>query len=357
MYHRLTQKVLLKLAFIALMTPFLAMAGSGSKINQATGETSDPAHEVAPATPADRTSLKMIPAEIIKLILEGLAKPDLQKMRLVEKKLGELLPQFITDIKSSGNLPNTQQLKEFFRGLTTVKFGEGKKLLEVFVNLFRHAPIKKLDLTGQQISPEGFKDLGPIFPRSLEELKLSNNKIGDEEAKALAQHLPSTLIGLFLNKNNIGDEGAKALAAGLPATLQYLDLSYNKLGDEGAKAFAQHLPATLQHLFLNKNNIGDEGAKALAAGLPRTLIWLDLSANNIGDEGAKALAQRLPSTLIRLRLEANNIGDAGLTALLGAIRSTDLQNLDISVPEALRLREKFNNLHNRKGESVWVSFR
>ncbi|MGL4824668.1 MAG: hypothetical protein ACRC4G_00500 [Alphaproteobacteria bacterium] len=81
----------------------------------------------------DRTFLKMIPAEIIKLILEGLSKPDLQNMRLVEKKLGDMVTPLLTDIKSSGNLPNTQQLKEFFRGLTTVKFGEGKKLLDSVV--------------------------------------------------------------------------------------------------------------------------------------------------------------------------------------------------------------------------------
>ncbi|MGL5783932.1 MAG: hypothetical protein ACRCYZ_00300 [Alphaproteobacteria bacterium] len=359
MYNRLTQKVLLKLAFIVSMTPYLALAGSDSKINQATDETNDPTHAVAAplATPAGQLSFEMIPSEIIKLILEKLTNPDLQNMRLVEKKLRDLLTQLFTDIKIPSNIPDVGQFKKFLKDLTTVKFWEDKKPSEAFVNLFRHVPIKNLDLTWQQISPEGIKTLGPILPFSLETLNLNHNNIGDKGTKDFAQNLPATLIQLSLSYNNMGSEGAKDLAQHLPATLKRLYLGHNNIGDEGAKALAQRLPSTLTWLYLSANNIGDEGAKALAQRLPSTLTWLHLSANNIGGEGAKALAQHLPSTLTSLYLSANNIGDEGLTALLGAIPSTDLKGLTISVPKTSPLREQFNTLRNRNGALVQVSFR
>ncbi|MGL4209351.1 MAG: hypothetical protein ACRCTY_08185 [Candidatus Adiutrix sp.] len=95
----------------------------------------------------------MIPAEIIKLILEGLAKPDLQNMRLVEKKLRDVATPLLTDIKIPSNLPDVEQFKKFFKDLTMVKFLENKKPSEAFTNLFRHAPIKKIRLLGLNISP------------------------------------------------------------------------------------------------------------------------------------------------------------------------------------------------------------
>ncbi|MGL4825227.1 MAG: hypothetical protein ACRC4G_03430 [Alphaproteobacteria bacterium] len=282
MYNRLTQKALLKLAFIALMTPYLALAGSGSKINQATDETSDQVpHAVAAplATPTDQLSFEMIPPEIIKLILEGLAKSDLQNMRLVEKKLRDLVTPLFTDIKIPRNLPNVKQFKKFFWDLATDKFWENKKPSEAFTNLFRHAPVKELSLIGLNISPEGIKILETILPISLENLDLSHTNMGDEEAKALAQ--------------------------GLPSKLKWLNLSYN--------------------------NIGNEGAKALAQSLPSEIIWLSLNGNKIEDKVV-------------------------LTALLGAIPSTDLKKLTISVPETSPIREQFSHLRNRHSKLVEVSF-
>ncbi|MGL4371169.1 MAG: hypothetical protein ACRCTK_00710, partial [Alphaproteobacteria bacterium] len=153
--------MLLKLAFIALMTPYISMAGSG--------EIGDPTHAVAvPSKPDAQLSFEMIPAEIIKLILERLSKPDLQNMRLVEKKLRDMVTPLLTDIKIPSNIPNEQQFKKFFRSLITVKFWENKKPSEAFVNLFRNAPVKNLNLTWQQISPEGIKTLGLALPLSLE---------------------------------------------------------------------------------------------------------------------------------------------------------------------------------------------
>ncbi|MGL5785109.1 MAG: hypothetical protein ACRCYZ_06645, partial [Alphaproteobacteria bacterium] len=381
MSDKLTQNTLLKLAFIASLTPHVALAGSRFQSDQAKDETSSPARAVAEASivPARQLSFEMLPNEIIKLILQEIAKPDLQNLRLVEKKLRDRVTQFVTDIKIPGNLPNTKQFDKFFKDLATVKFWENKNPSEAFINLFRHAPIKSLNLASiTTINPEGLKILGSILPFSLESLDLRDKNVGDEGAKALAPNLPATLQRLDLEKNNIGDEGAKALAPNLPATIKRLHLNNNNMGDEGAKALAPNLPATLQRLDLENNKIGDEGAKALARGLPRALTRIFLSWNNIGDEGAKALAQRLPATLLRLDLDKNNIGDEGakalaqglpvtlrglylnnnnigdegLAALLEAIQGTDLSSLFVSVPNGSLFREQFKNLRNRQGNPV-----
>ncbi|MGL5719663.1 MAG: hypothetical protein ACRCYP_02545, partial [Alphaproteobacteria bacterium] len=207
MSDKLTQKTLLKLAFVALLTSHVALAGSGFQSDQAKDETSRPSNAVlAPlATPAGQLSFEMIPAEIIKLILERLANPDLKNMRSVEKKLRDLVTPLLTDIKIPSNLPDVGQFKKFFENLTTVKFWEDKKPSEAFVNLFRHAPIKTLNLASiTMINPESLKTLGSILPFSLESLDLRDKNVGVEGANALAQNLPATLLGLYLHNNNIG---------------------------------------------------------------------------------------------------------------------------------------------------------
>ncbi|MGL5784308.1 MAG: hypothetical protein ACRCYZ_02385 [Alphaproteobacteria bacterium] len=128
--NNLIQKILLKLAFVAFMMPYFAFSGSGSKNNHPTSETSDSTNTVAAplATPDVQLFFERLPAEIIKLILEMLAKSDLQNMRLVEKKLRDVVTPLLTDIKIPGNLPNEQQFDKFFEDLATVKFWENKNL-------------------------------------------------------------------------------------------------------------------------------------------------------------------------------------------------------------------------------------
>ncbi|MGL5784726.1 MAG: hypothetical protein ACRCYZ_04615, partial [Alphaproteobacteria bacterium] len=67
MSNKLTQKTLLKLAFIALLTSNIALAGSGFQSDQDKDETSSPARAVAEASivPARQLSFEMFPNEII----------------------------------------------------------------------------------------------------------------------------------------------------------------------------------------------------------------------------------------------------------------------------------------------------
>ncbi|MGL4371604.1 MAG: F-box protein [Alphaproteobacteria bacterium] len=99
-----------------------------------------------------------MPSEIIRLILDGLSKPDLKNLRLVDQKLRDVVTSFLTDIKIPRNIPSAEQAKTFFQDLATVKFWEGKKPSEAFINLFRNAPIKGLELGRKEISAGNLKD-------------------------------------------------------------------------------------------------------------------------------------------------------------------------------------------------------
>ncbi|MGL5719947.1 MAG: F-box protein [Alphaproteobacteria bacterium] len=306
----LTFFALLKLVLIALLMPQMAFSTGSVKIP---------------------SFFEWLPSEIIKLILEKLPKKDQLSLRVVNKKLKDMVTPFITNLEIPGNLPSEEQAKKFFKDLSTDKFWEGKKPSGAFANLFRHAPLEALYFTGKTINAETFPTIAPILPIGLKILSLNESTIGDAGAQALALHLPNDLQWLWLEKNNIGDAGALALASHLPAPLQDLRLGGNKIGNAGAQALALHLPNDLQWLWLNENAIGGAGAQALASHLPITLQWFYLNENVIGD--------------------------AGFSALLGAIPRTDLTYLSIPAPSSSPLREQFKNLRNRQGNSVTVDFK
>ncbi len=118
------------------------------------------------------------------------------------------------------------------------------------------------------------------------------------------------LTNLDLSDNNIGPEGAKALADGSLTNLVELDLSENNISDEGIEALAKgESLKNLTSLHLNCNSIGNKGAKALAKSEKlKNLTDLNLDTNGIGSEGAKALASGSLTSLTKLCLFRNNIG-------------------------------------------------
>ncbi|MGL5720287.1 MAG: F-box protein [Alphaproteobacteria bacterium] len=96
-------------------------------------------------TPAAQRALEWPPREIIRRILGWLSKPDLLNVRLVNRELGELAIPLLTDVRIPGNIPSEAQAERFFQDFTT-KLWRGKKPSEAFINLFRHAPLKELNL-------------------------------------------------------------------------------------------------------------------------------------------------------------------------------------------------------------------
>ncbi|MGL5720480.1 MAG: hypothetical protein ACRCYP_06795 [Alphaproteobacteria bacterium] len=261
-------KIFLKLAIIAFSVPQFVFAGSDDRDkNPETSVEMGKIHPPSPGlgellptdprtvveTPAAAQQLfERVPSEIIRLILDGLSKPDLKNLRLVDQKLRDVVTSFLTDIKIPRNIPSAEQVKTFFQDLATVKFWEGRKPSEAFINLFRNAPIEGLELGRKEISVGNLKTLLPAFPSALERLYLHDNNIGAEGAKAVAEKLPSTLNVLDLSKNKIGTEGAKALVGKLPAELLYLSLDGNEIGDEGLRAWLGAIPKTaLQNVTIS----------------------------------------------------------------------------------------------------------
>lgn len=181
-------------------------------------------------------------------------------------------------------------------------------------------------------------------------LDLSGNELEPEGAAALAKAGFGDLRTLILARNGVGDDGAAALArAALPA-LRALDLSGNFIRDAGLTAFAAAtgLPG-LAELNLNDNRIGSAGAAALSkAAFP--LADLKLGENRIGPEGVEALVgSAFWPALAELDLQDNPLGEAGGRTLASATAGPALRHLRLSpkgLPREIRaaLRERYGDV-------------
>lgn len=120
---------------------------------------------------------------------------------------------------------------QFLRGFTDVVTLDAARFLTTAPELYRHAPVLHLDLTGvKPVAAELFQS--PHLAR-IESLSLLRNGLGDAEVAALAAspHL-ANLRWLDLGLNKIGAAGLEALAASrnLPR-LGYVGFSTNAAPD------------------------------------------------------------------------------------------------------------------------------
>lgn len=203
--------------------------------------------------------------------------------------------------------------------------------------------ITNVDLSHNEITPEGAKALAGSFTDKISVLDLSRNKIGAVGVHALTRSVlrnSMNITSLFLSFCKIGDAGAELLADAFAGgvTLTELDLGWNGIGDKGTMALVKAVVAensTLEVLSLGHNNIGAPGAISLSEGLVenKSLLELKLRFNRIGCDGASALAKSLDynDTLTTLDLTRNEIGDEGAMALKEALqRNSTLEYLWIS---------------------------
>jgi Ran GTPase-activating protein (RanGAP) involved in mRNA processing and transport len=158
--------------------------------------------------------------------------------------------------------------------------------------------LRKLDLSGCQIGPEGAETLTDpaAFPH-LEELTLRNNPIADRGALALARWgQEHSQNGLLLRETQLTAAGVVELVrSGTLAGLVEIDLSDNAFGGEGVEALARSPgPWALRSLLLENVGLTDAGA-ALLAGLthlPRELTLSVYDNPDLGDEALRALHDR-----------------------------------------------------------------
>ena len=192
------------------------------------------------------------------------------------------------------------------------------------VGLHHCTNLIELDVSDNDMGEEAeYLAGGLAYCKHLQKVHISNNNIGPRAAKAVAEALAHSkrLTVLDLNSNNIETEGAHALANTLQLCTQVkeLHLHDNAIGDDGCKALSVSFKVctSITKLVLSSNNVGPEGAAALAEGLQSCshLRFLELDGNIIGD-GAAALAKvTLSSPFLHLRLNCNNITTSGALAL------------------------------------------
>ncbi|KAL5506162.1 hypothetical protein EMCRGX_G007749 [Ephydatia muelleri] len=131
--------------------------------------------------------------------------------------------------------------------------------------------VKKLDLEGCELQPEGLEEVikGVQVNTKLETLDLSNNTIDNKRASCLAHALKhnTTLSELRLRGCSLSDEAICELSGGLKwCKLKKLDLSCNPFGDQGAKGLADVLKdhPTLEELDVRGcEEMSDDGVQYL----------------------------------------------------------------------------------------------
>ncbi|MGL5784273.1 MAG: hypothetical protein ACRCYZ_02200 [Alphaproteobacteria bacterium] len=244
MSRRSASPTFLKFVFIVFLTYFSAF--STSKI-ELSSEQSRKFRKLDITPDPEFSFFKRLPKDIFQLIFAELSKKDLTNLRTVDKKMRDRVTPFITDVKVPKNLPNQEQVKRFFSNLVTDKFWKGKKPSEVFSNLFRHAPVKNLTLSDENLNDEKIATIAPFFPANLQMLNLNNNDISATGIKSLAPYLPGTLQLIFLGNNNLGDEDVLALMPHLPPTLHEIFLNWSNISDANIEALVLHIFPPFKH--------------------------------------------------------------------------------------------------------------
>jgi len=155
---------------------------------------------------------------------------------------------------------------------------------------------------GEMVVNLGFLGLGPhvktlakaINPGlEVMELDISGNNLGPEGAKALAASIPKNLkvLKLNLSKNRLTLEGVKAIAASIPRCVEVLSLGFSgmKMGPVGGSTLAQGIPPEVKELSLDLfgNKLGDDGIDAISKALPKSLevLHVVLHGNELSRRG------------------------------------------------------------------------
>ena len=199
--------------------------------------------------------------------------------------------------------------------------------------------LRKLDLSGTELSDAGFGALVPL--PELRELFIGNGEAGDQALTAAAAQ--SKLTVLDASASQISDAGVQGLRDVL---LQELVVSDSNIGDDALLRICR----TLTSLWIGSTEVTDEGAAHLSAldglehldvshneqltdGFLLPLRGLPLKSLNLWKTSVSSAGlPHLPATLQRLVLRGTRVADGGFASLarLGALRELDLRDLPIT---------------------------
>ncbi len=183
------------------------------------------------------------------------------------------------------------------------------------------AHITHIDLSNNNITPDGAKTIAQLLKKKEEEEK--------NETKKKRNSFFSTLLRLDLWDNQLGGEGYAILGdvLGDNPSLTHLDLAGNKLGhqQDELRTFTRGLEVNtgLRWLSLRDNQLGVLGAKTLSFVFRRnrTLTYLDVSDNAIQNSGAKMFSNGVDNAihLHELDLSSNGLSAGGVRATFIAL--------------------------------------
>ncbi|CAM9792086.1 unnamed protein product, partial [Ectocarpus sp. 8 AP-2014] len=217
----------------------------------------------------------------------------------------------------------------------------------------RKAPLKRINLSRQQICDDGAVSLALALRQNVRALDLSFNRISGAGIAALAASLGDPrcrLSWLSLSQNGIGRRGGERLGKmlaggseddggaqwGQVPCLRELVLADNMLGDDGAEDLAEGLKGhpCLETLILDGNDIGHDGTQGLCEALLQnhSIKKLSLRRNLLLADSAERLAGLLlrNGAIETLDLAYNPIGPEGLRRLSGFLwKNTSLETLGL----------------------------
>ena len=272
--------------------------------------------------------------------------------------------------KEGANLLKGLKYCTCLQTLTLLNCEIGPQNAKVLAYGIKELPLKKVELIGNVIGPEGglALDREGCF-KNTNDLNISHNAIGSEGAIAISNLLKkrNENINILVLAGNLFDStGIVALAKGLRncPNLQSINLTSNPIGPDGAPAlrnglincvfleqlsiwrcditsdgitalvYAFFFLRGLRFLDLTENKLCSKGMPALANGLSFlcNLEYLYLSHNQIDWRGAKVLAKGLQSCpMLRvLNISHNNIGSIGATAIADGLRCTNIEFVNLS---------------------------
>lgn len=213
--------------------------------------------------------------------------------------------------------------------------------------------LSAVSLEGNHITSKGAIVLSQL--KNLEFLDLSNNQIGPEGAEAFAKNDYPDLSRLILNDNQIGDLGAIALAKG-KFRLMALEVDNNQINDKGIIALANSKGSIFSRsnaiLSLGRNSVGHLGIEALKND--ENLVYINLNNTQITDDDVETLAQN--RSIAGFNLSNTPIHHKAISALANrqGIMTLELanDNLGDDDVELLTSQQPFLNHLNLSGNHL-----
>ncbi|EAS00696.2 hypothetical protein TTHERM_00794220 (macronuclear) [Tetrahymena thermophila SB210] len=269
--------------------------------------------------------LKILPQQLFKFVDKLKSQIKKGSLNLQELQLGVQSSKKVIQL-----LKNNSKSKYQFSKLLLAKnnFGDqGIQLLCNFLNKQRRSNIVHLDISNNNITSEGIKQVVKMVSLNQNIISLdissydgyNRNRLSRSACIALSQYIAQTEVLQFLKMQNccIGPQGLFSLSKGFAAnrSIISLDISKNDIGKDCSQCFESILShSKIMELNLRGNFLGDQSitkiGELLKPGLKMCVLnILDISNNKLTSDGINNFFESIQKNqyLERLILDQNNL--------------------------------------------------